>query len=111
MDMIAAADAYGVDATAPVAVSWEAFSAGGMCSRVGGFGVIGTPPMCVAVLAFAHTEIQGKPRIDWRPGVFAEPVDRTADEIDLALAYSWAARRHIAHPATVIRTRHRCRSR
>ncbi|MCP2274710.1 hypothetical protein ACFYT3_10085 [Nocardia amikacinitolerans] len=77
----------------------------------------GTPATTSPALRPIHTLLQDKPNGGWHPtanaavGVFAreagyEPAAEPMADIDLQ-----AARLRTAHPATVIRNRHRCRPR
>ncbi|MBF6163490.1 hypothetical protein IU486_01725 [Streptomyces gardneri] len=104
--------ANGVAVYAPMAASRGILALQGIgLSEIGGFGTFGTQVNCAAMHASIRTEIQGKPSAGWHPTAAEAALGVFADEVGFEPADPRAARLRTAHPATVNRTRHRCRPR
>ncbi|MGK8489916.1 hypothetical protein [Nocardia asiatica] len=104
--------ASGVAVYAPMAASRGILALQGIgLSEIGAFGMFGTQVNCAAMHASIGTEIQGKPSAGWHPTAVEAAVGVFAGKAGLEPADPRAARLRTAHPATVIRTRHRCRPR
>ncbi|MEU2042207.1 hypothetical protein [Nocardia niwae] len=112
MDNIMNFGASGVAVYAPMAASRGILALQGIgLSGIGAFGTSGTQVNSVAMHTSIRTEIQGKPSAGWHPAAAEAAVGVFADEVGFEPADPRAARLRTAHPATVIRTRHRCRPR
>ncbi|MGK8525381.1 hypothetical protein ACRS6B_29285 [Nocardia asteroides] len=104
--------ATGVAVYAPMAASRGILALQGIgLSGIGAFGTFGTKVNCAAMRASHRTEIQGKPSAGWHPTAAEAAVGVFADAVGFEPADLRAARLRTAHPASVIRTRHRCRPR
>ncbi|MEU2087943.1 hypothetical protein ACWEPH_05145 [Nocardia beijingensis] len=112
MDNIMNLGASGVAVYAPMAASRGILALQGIgLSGIGAFGTSGTQVNCAAMHASLRTHIQDKPSVGWRPTAAEAAVGVFADEAGFEPAAPRAARLRTAHPATVNRTRHRCRPR
>ncbi|MGO4614732.1 hypothetical protein AB4305_00150 [Nocardia sp. 2YAB30] len=112
MDNIVNFNAYGVAVNAPMAASRGILALQGIgLSCIGAFGAFGTQVNSASMHAPIRTLIQDKPSVGWHPAVAQAAVGAVTDEAGLEPADPRAARLRTAHPATVIRTRRRCRPR
>ncbi|MCC3329365.1 hypothetical protein [Nocardia abscessus] len=112
MDNIMNFSANGVAVYAPMAASRGILALQGIgLSEIGAFGTSCTQVNSAAMHASFRTEIQGKPSAGWHPAAAEAAVGVFANEVGFEPADPRAARLRTAHPATVIRTRHRCRPR
>ncbi|MEU7764275.1 hypothetical protein AB0B25_04030 [Nocardia sp. NPDC049190] len=112
MDNIMNVSANGVAVTAPMAASRGILALQGIgLSGSGAFGASGLQANYAAMHAPIRTVIQDKPSVGWHPAVARAAVGVVAAEAGFDPADLPAARLRTAHPATVIRTRHRCRPR
>ncbi|MGQ4614366.1 hypothetical protein [Nocardia sp. R7R-8] len=112
MDNIMNFGASGVAVYAPMAASRGILALQGIgLSGIGAFGKSGTHVNCAAMQASIGTENQDKPSAGWHPTAVEAAIGVFADETGFEPADPRAARLRTAHPATVIRTRHRCRPR
>ncbi|WP_040781468.1 hypothetical protein [Nocardia pneumoniae] len=112
MDNIMNFDANGVAVYAPMAASRGILALQGIgLSGISACGMSGTKVNSTVMPASIRTEIQDKPSAGWHPTAAEAAVGVFADEFGFEPADPRAARLRTAHPATVNRTRHRCRPR
>lgn len=112
MDNIMNFGASGVAVYAPLAASRGILALQGIgLSGIGAFGTCVSQANSAAMHTSVRTRIQGKPSAGWHPTAAEAAVGVFADEAGFEPADPRAARLRTAHPATVNRTRHRCRPR